>query len=103
MIFLGEKMNGKSSLIAKYLDEALKEKMDETTAISYKHGKKIREDRTQKVNVYELGGGRIQANMLAASLTTNNIENTTICIVVDLTKPGNSIDSLLFWLNTVRE
>jgi len=45
LIFLGEKQTGKSSLIGRYLDEPLKEKMDETTAISYKHGKKIREDR----------------------------------------------------------
>ena len=44
-MFVGEKKTGKSSLIAKYLDEAMKENMDETTSLSYKHGKKIREDR----------------------------------------------------------
>mmetsp|Transcript_25933 Transcript_25933/g.35308 ORF Transcript_25933/g.35308 Transcript_25933/m.35308 type:complete len:87 (-) Transcript_25933:763-1023(-) len=77
--------------------------MADTTALSFKHGNKLREDKKQKVNTYELGGGRIQASLLAATLTTHNIENTTICIVVDLSRPGNCIDSLLFWLNAVRE
>jgi hypothetical protein len=31
------------------------------------------------------------------------ITNTCIVIAVDLSKPGNAIDSLLFWLNSVRE
>ena len=103
MVFLGEKKSGKSSLIAKFLDEPVKEDMPETTALDFKYGTKIREDKKVKVNVYELGGGRILANMLGAAINQNAIANTTVCIVVDLSKPGNSIDSLLFWLNAVRE
>ena len=33
----------------------------------------------------------------------NNIENTIIVIVIDLAKPGNSVDNLLYWLDVVRQ
>jgi len=57
-----------------------------------------------RVNCYELGGGRILANMLQAPLMFKNLNKiASICIVIDMSKPGNCIDSLLFWLNTVRE
>jgi len=55
------------------------------------------------VNIYEMGGGRILSNMLQTCLTENNILEATICISLDLSKPGGCIDSLLFWLNVVRE
>ena len=41
--------------------------------------------------------------MLGAALNAGNIGSAAVCIVVDLSKPGNTIDSLLFWLNAVRE
>jgi len=40
---------------------------------------------------------------LQTCLTENNILEATICISLDLSKPGGCIDSLLFWLNVVRE
>jgi hypothetical protein len=53
--------------------------------------------------VYELGGGRNFANLLEAALVGGNVASTTVCIVLDLTKPGNTIESLLFWINAIRE
>ena len=103
LVFVGEKKSGKSSLIAKFLDEPVKEDMTETTALDFKYGTKLREDKKVKVNVYELGGGRILANMLGAALNPGNIAQTTVVIAIDLSKPGNSVDSLLFWLNAIRE
>ena len=50
-----------------------------------------------------VGGGRILANLLSAPLNAFNIVNTAICIVIDLSVPGNAIDSLSYWLNVVRE
>jgi hypothetical protein len=42
--------------------------------------------------------------MLQAAVTPSSLENMgTICIVLDLSKPGNCIESLLFWLSAVRE
>lgn len=90
--------------------------MKETTALDYRYGTRIKEDKKQKVNIYELGksslllayhtsigGGRILSGLLSAPLTAFNIVNTAVCIVIDLSLPGNAIDSLLYWLNVIRE
>lgn len=103
VVFVGEKRCGKSSLIAKFLDEPIKEDMNETTGIDYRFGMRYKDERRQKVNIYELGGGRKVENLLQAPLNAFNIANTTVCIVVDLSAPGNVLDSLVFWINAVKE
>ena len=103
MIFCGEKQSGKSSLIAKFLDQQLKDDFGETTGLEFKSGLRLHGDKKAKTNVYELGGGRKLANLLGAALHGGNIANTTVCICIDLTKPGNTISDAIFWLNAVRE
>jgi len=42
--------------------------------------------------------------MLQAPLTGKNIPDiASLCICIDLSKPGNVIDSLLYWINTAKE
>lgn len=53
--------------------------------------------------MFELGGGRSLSDMLTVCLTPRSVSTTVICITVDLTRPGNAIDSALYWLNVVRE
>jgi len=53
--------------------------------------------------MFELGGGRSLADMLSVCLTPRSISSTIVCITVDLSRPGNAVDSVLFWLNVVRE
>ena len=78
--------------------------MPETTAMNYTSGIKIFKDEKQvKVNIYELGGGRSFSNLLGSAMIGGGIQNTTVVIVIDLLKPGNAIDNLLFWINAVRE
>lgn len=55
IVFVGEKQSGKSSLIAKFLDEPVKEDMKETTALDYRYGTRVKDEKKQKVNIYELG------------------------------------------------
>ena len=55
LIFVGEKKTGKTSLIQKFLDEPIKDDMKATTALEFKCGVRIKEDKKQKVNFYELG------------------------------------------------
>jgi hypothetical protein len=43
------------------------------------------------------------ASLLEAPLNAFSIANTAVCIVIDLSIPGNVIDSLLYWLNVIRE
>jgi hypothetical protein len=56
-----------------------------------------------KLNVYELGGGRVLSNLLSTVFVGNNIDNVVVVICIDLSKPGNSIEHLLFWLKAVRD
>ncbi len=98
MVFVGEKRSGKSSLIAKFLDETVKDDMKETTGIDYRFGMRFKDERKQKVNLYELGGGRRVANLLQAPLNAFNIANTAVCIVADMSYPGNVLDSVQFWI-----
>ena len=101
---MGEKKSGKSSLIMKFLDQQFKDEIPETTAMEYRSGTKIsKDDKRVKINAYELGGGRSFANLLESAMVGGNIQQTVVVIVIDLSKPGNAIDSLLFWLNAVRE
>lgn len=55
VVFVGDKLCGKSSLIAKYLDEPVKDNMTETTALDFRYGARTKDDKKQKVNIYELG------------------------------------------------
>ena len=48
-------MSGKTSLIAKLLDEPVKEDMKETTALDFRYGTRVKEEKKQKINIYELG------------------------------------------------
>ena len=111
---MGDKQCGKTSLIAKYLDEPVKDDMKETTALDFRYGVRTKDDKKQKVNIYELGkgflsiniilgGGRILSNLLSAALTSFGIANTVVCIVIDLSTPGSSIDALLYWISVVKE
>ena len=102
-MFVGEKGSGKSSLIAKFLGDPVKEDMPETIALDFKFGKKQHEEKNQKVSIYEVGGGRVLSEIIGVPMNHRQITNTCIVIAVDLSKPGNAIDSLLFWSNAVRE
>ena len=44
-MFVGEKGSGKSSLIAKFLGDPVKEDMPETIALDFKFGKKQHEEK----------------------------------------------------------
>ena len=56
------------------------------------------------VNTYDLGGGRVLSSLLKAPLHPNNLGSiATVCVVLDLSKPGNLVDSLLFWLHAVKK
>ena len=103
LVFVGGKKSGKSSLITKYLDQNLKEEMPETTALEYIFGTKTREAKQVKVNIYELGGGISFNNLLESAFTGSSIAAMTVVIVIDLSKPGNAIENLIFWLTCVRE
>jgi GTPase SAR1 family protein len=83
-IFVGEKRAGKTSLIQKFFDETPKDDVPPTTALEFQYCYKMKEDKKVTVNAYELGGGRVLASMLSSCITPSNIQDTTVCICVDL-------------------
>jgi len=105
-VFVGDKKSGKSNLILKFLDIQMSgsEPVKETAALDFKYGSKKIDDKKVRIHSYELGGGRVLASMLQAAINANSLERIgSICIVLDLSKPGNCVESLLFWLSSVRE
>lgn len=44
-MFVGEKRSGKSSLIARLLDEPVKDDMKETTALDFRYGTRVKDDK----------------------------------------------------------
>ena len=67
------------------------EDIKETAALDFKYGTKKRDEQKVRIQSYELGGGRVLANMLQAAL--RNVDTVaSICIVIDLSKPGNCVD-----------
>jgi hypothetical protein len=100
---VGDKLSGKTSLIAKLLDEPVKDDMKETTALDFRYGTRLKEEKKQKMNIYELGGGRTLSSLLQAPLSPHALPNLIVCVVIDLANPGASIDNLMFWLAAVRE
>jgi hypothetical protein len=102
---VGDKQSGKSSLIARLLDEPIKDELKETTALDFRFGTRVSEEKKEKLNIYELGGGRTLSSLLQAPINAFTVASGTlvVCIVLDLANPGASIENLLFWLATLRE
>ena len=102
-VFLGEKRCGKTSLIQKFFDETPKEDPAPTVALEYRYAAKHVQDKKVTVNAYELGGGRMISSMIGACMSAETLPDTCVCICVDLSKAGNCIESLLFWMQALRE
>jgi hypothetical protein len=91
--------------VSRLLDEPLKDDVKETTALDFRFGTRTREEKKQKLNVYELGGGRTLAQLLAAPVNAHALTQggLVIVVVIDLANPGASVDSLMFWLASIKE
>ena len=73
--------------------------------MDFRFGLRVREEKKQKLSIYELGGGRTLNSLLQAPINAYTVASGTlvVCIVLDLANPGASIDNLLFWLGSLRE
>lgn len=81
----------------------MKEDQPPTTALEYRYTLKKKDEKKQVVNTYELGGGRTIADMIGSCLSAETLLDTCLCICVDLSKPGNCVESALYWLKAARE
>jgi hypothetical protein len=87
----------------KLFDENPKEDLPTTTALEFAYHVKTKDEKRTTLNAYEIGGGRLLSSMLKTCLSSDRILETTICICIDLSRAGNTIESLNFWLEQVRE
>ena len=74
-----------------------------TSAMEYSFARRNIENKKEVSHIYELGGGRLLKNLVAVSLNRENIKNALYIIVLDLSQPGNVMDSLIFWFDSIRE
>ena len=49
------------------------------------------------LNTYELGGGRPVSSMIGACMSAETLADTSLCICVDLSQPGNAVESAMYW------
>lgn len=103
VVFVGEKGSGKSSII-NLLKGAQKEDAPKPTyAMEYNFAKRSTNNRKEVVHLYEVGGGRQLADLLAAPLTKESYRYIIYVIVIDLSKPSTIMDSINFWSHAIRD
>lgn len=64
---------------------------------------KHQDNQKEICNIYELGGGRNQVNLIEVAFNEKRFDRTVFVITVDLSKPGSALHNLQYWINIVRE
>ena len=71
--------------------------------MEYSFAKRTVNNRKEVVHFYELGGGKELAELSSVPLSKENLKNVVYIVVVDLSDPSTLIESVEFWLKTIRE
>ena len=50
-----------------------------------------------------MAGGRFIKDLTSVPLTLSTIANSTFVITLDLSNPSNVLDSLIFWVENIKE
>lgn len=98
LFIVGEGKSGKSSIIQNFLLQSSEEAPKATVALEYKF---VRSTTDTVAHIYELGGGRLLANLVTFPITQETLQNLLIIITLDLSIPYKVLDSLLYWLHVV--
>ncbi|CAG9325893.1 unnamed protein product [Blepharisma stoltei] len=102
---LGERKSGKSTLVNNFISQSSNtEEPRPTVALEYSYARApLGINSTRDLGyIYELGGGRLLANLVSVPMTAETLSELMIVIVIDLSHPYKVIDSLLYWLQVVR-
>lgn len=102
LIFVGSKGVGKTTLIHRFLER--EEAPKQTLALEYTFGRKTNQNLIKDVcHLWELGGGTLYTNLIETPLSANKLPETTIVLVVDLSKPERIWNTLTTLISSVKE
>ena len=101
LLVLGSKRGGKSTLVQRFIKRDETAIPKPTTALDYCHGRREEGKKSQTAHFWEVGGGS-ELHMLAdVVLTPENIHQTAVVVVVDLSDPRTLWDTLFVSLRRV--
>ena len=99
LFIVGERKSGKSSILQNFMIQSSEETPKSTVALEYKF---VRSTSDNVAHIYELGGGRLLSNLVNFPITEETVSNLVVIITLDLSIPYKVLDSLLYWLQSIR-
>eukprot|EP01039_Chlorochromonas_danica_P003360 gene3360-3683_t len=104
LIFLGDGQGGKSSLIQAFLKPTASKDVKPTIALEYNFARRTTATGAKSVaHLYEIGGDFLEGSLAEVILNKNYLGQTTLCIILDLSKPHNTLTSLLRTLTFLKK
>jgi len=108
LIILGDKGAGKTTVLNNLIGiTSQKENYSATSGINFNYIRQQSGQRKTILNVYEIGGGPSNLELIKTIINKNNFRNTFFVLVLDFSKPRSVLDSLKTFLfdlnNAVKE
>ena len=101
LVFIGSKSSGKTTLIHRFLERD--ESPKQTLALEYTFGRKTNQNLVKDVcHLWELGGGTMYTNLVETPLVAQQLPNTAVVIVIDLSKPEKIWNTLNTLISSVK-
>jgi len=103
VLFVGDKQAGKSTLVTQFLNPNKEDKPKPTVALEYTFGRRSNTT-TQKdiAHIWELAGGTKVSQLIAVPITPERLPTAVVAIVIDMSKPGDAITSLVRWTRKIK-
>lgn len=104
VLFVGAKQSGKSGVIVQFLNPNKDDSPKPTVALEYTFGRRSNTASTVKdiAHIWELGGGTHLKDLVNVPITPQRLPTSVVVVVVDLSKPAESIDRLCEWLELIK-
>jgi GTPase SAR1 family protein len=104
VLFVGDAGSGKSTLLQSFLKPNITKDPKSTFALEYNFIRKKSAGASKSVShIWELGGDIFEPKLLEIPLALKNINNASVLICLDLSKPQNLVGSLLKWLSYIKD
>ena len=103
LLFVGEKQSGKSTLVNHFLNPNKDDRPKATVALEYTYGRRSGAGSAKDIaHIWELGGGKRLQQLIEVPITVERLAALSVAITVDLSKPGQALQTLVSWMALVR-